>query len=229
MGNRVFECFSDIPSLSNYKMTDESRKVAEDNYKLFLHMFNSYKKKYTIIADSDFEEHRDIFYLAYCKACHSYVEKRENRCPLSTYIDVTFRSVCANAIRHYNTAYMHDWRGVDIVPLDKELGDSSTIGDLIADTCTDIAAQYETSEKLRNILEYVNNQKQTTTTSRYFKCSGWAIFKLWITNDFTSTPQFLKYLRCEGLATDEVKENQIRSILSYHRKRLKEALDRGEI
>lgn len=229
MGIRVFECFSDVPSLSNYKMTDESRKVAEDNYKLFLHMFKSYKKKYTIIAESDFEEHRDIFYLAYCKACHSYVEKRENRWALSTYIDVTFRSVCENAIRHYNTAYMHDWRDVGTVPLDKELGDSSTIGDLIADTRTNIVTQYETSEKLRNILEYVNNQKQTTTISRRFKCSGWAIFKLWITNDFASTSQFLKHLRCEGLATDEVTENQIRSLLSYHRKRLKEALDRGEI
>lgn len=225
---RVFECCSDVPSLSNYKMTDESRKVAEDNYTLFLHMFNSYKKKYTIIANSDFEEHRDIFYLAYCKACHSYVEKRENRVALSTYIDVTFRSVCTNAIRHYNTAYMQDWRDVGTVPLDKELGDSSTIGDLIADTRTNIVTQYETSEKLRNILEYVNNQKQTTT-SRRFKCSGWTIFKLWITNDFSSTSQFLKHLRCEGLATDEVTENQIRSLLSYHRKRLKEVLDRGEI
>lgn len=228
MGIRVFECFSDVPSLSNYKMTDESRRVAEDNYKLFLHMFNSYKKKYTIIADSDFEEHRDIFYLAYCKACHSYVEKHENRLALSTYIDVTFRSVCANAIRHYNTAYMQGWRDNGTVPLDKEL-DDATIGDLIADTRANIVTQYETSEKLRNILEFVNKQKQTTTTSRYFKCSGWAIFKLWITNDFASTSQFLKHLRCEGLATDEVAEHHIRALLSYHRKKLKEAVDRGEI
>ena len=47
-------------------MTDESRQLAEENYRLFIHMFNKYKSIYrTIIDGDDFEEYIDIFYLFY--------------------------------------------------------------------------------------------------------------------------------------------------------------------
>lgn len=210
-------------------MTDESRKLAEDNYGLFLYIFNKYKKKYTIIADSDFEEHIDIFYLCYCKQCYTYVKKHESKHKLSTYIDVAFRSICENALRHYNTTYMHNWRDISIIALDKMTDTEICIGDLIADKGANIAAQYETTEMLHNILEYVDNQIQTAEPSRHFTCNGWLILKNWFTNDFANTSQFLEYLRYEGLATDETTEEHTRKILSYYRKKLKGALERGEI
>lgn len=226
---RVFEYFSEFPALSNYKMTDESRKVAEDNYQLFLYMFNKYKKRYTIIADSDFDEHIDIFYLCYCKQCHMYVMKQEEKHKLSTYLDKAFKGICEQALRHYNTDYMQQWRNSGTIPLDKMTDTETYVGELIADERINIAEQYETAEMLNNILTYVDNQIQTTKSPLHFNCSGWLILKEWSTNSFENTTQFLDYLKNEGLATEDTTEIHIHKVLSYYRRKLKEALKRGEV
>ena len=227
---RVFEYFSEFPSLSNYKMTDESRKVAEDNYQLFLHMFNQYKKRYSIIADSDFDEHIDIFYLVYCKQCHAYVMKQENKHKLSTYLDKAFKAICEHALRHYNTDYMQQWRNRGTLPLDKMTDTDTSVGEFIADERVNISEQYETAEMLNNILTYVDNQIQTTKkTSMHFNCSGWLLFKEWYTNSFSNTTQFLDYLKNEGLAAEDTTADQTRKVISYYKRKLKEALERGEV
>ena len=227
---RVFEYFSEFPALSSYKMTDESRKVAEDNYQLFLHMFNKYKKRYSIIADSDFDEHIDIFYLCYCKQCHAYVMKQENKCKLSTYLDKAFKAICEHALRHYNTDYMQQWRNGGMLPLDKMIDTETCVGELIADKRVNISEQYETAEMLNNILTYVDNQIQATKkTPIHFNCSGWLLFKEWYTNSFVNTTQFLDYLKNEGLAAEDATEDHIRKVVSYYRRKLKEALERGEV
>lgn len=227
---KVFEYFSEFPALSNYKMTDESRKVAEDNYQLFLYMFNKYKKRYSIIADSDFDEHIDIFYLCYCKQCHVYVMKQENKHKLSTYLDKAFKAICEHALRHYNTDYMQQWRNSGTLPLDKMTDTETYVGELIADERVNISEQYETAEMLNNILTYVDNQIQTTKKNiLHFNCGGWRILKEWCTNGFGNTTQFLDYLKNEGLATEDSTEIHIHKILSYYRRKLKGALERGEI
>ena len=227
---RVFEYFSEFPALSNYKMTDESRKVAEDNYQLFLYMFNKYKKRYTIIADSDFDEHIDIFYLCYCKQCHMYVMKQEEKHKLSTYLDKAFKGICEQALRHYNTDYMQQWRNSGTIPLDKMTDTETYVGELIADERVNISEQYETAETLNNILTYVDNQIQPTKKPLlHFNCSGWRILKEWYTNSFDNTSQFLTYLKNEGLVTDDTTEIHIHKVLSYYRRKLKGALDRGEV
>lgn len=227
---RAFEYFSEFPSLSNYKMTDESRKVAEDNYQLFLHMFNQYKKRYGMIADSDFDEHIDVFYLVYCKQCHAYVMKQENKYKLSTYLDKAFKAICEHALRHYNTDYMQQWRNNGTVPLDKMTDTETHVGELIADSNVNIAAQYETTEFLSRILEYVDNQIQATKKPLLrFNCGGWRVLKEWYTNNFDNTTQFLTYLKSEGLATEDTTEIHIHKVLSRYRRKLKEVLDRGEI
>lgn len=203
---KVFEYFSEFPSLSNYKMTDESRKLAEDNYQLFLYMFNKYKKCYSIIADSDFDEHIDIFYLCYCKQCYMYVMKQEDRYKLSTYLDKAFKAICEHALRHYNVDYLQQWRNSGAIPLDKMTDTDAHIGELIADERVNIAEQYETAEMLNNILTYVDNQIQTTKSPLHFNCSGWLILKEWCTNSFENTTQFLDYLKSEGLATEDTTE-----------------------
>lgn len=227
---RVFEYFSEFPALSNYKMTDESRKVAEDNYLLFLHMFNKYKKRYSIIADSDFDEHIDLFYLVYCKQCHAYVMKQENKHKLSTYLDKAFKAICEHALRHYNTDYMRQWRNSGTLPLDKMTDTETYVGELIADERVNISEQYETAELLNRVLDYVDNQIQTTKKiPLHFNCNGWLVFKEWHTNSFSSTTQFLEYLKNEGLAAEDTTADQTRKVLSYYRRKLKEALERGEV
>lgn len=226
---KVFEYFSDFPSLSNYKMTDESRKVAEDNYQLFLYMFNKYKKRYSIIADSDFDEHIDIFYLCYCKQCYMYVMKQEDKHKLSTYLDKSFNAICEHALRHYNTNYMQNWRDNGSIPLDKMTDSEAYIGELIADNHVNIVAQYETTEFLSRILEYVDSQIQTTKQRKHFNCSGWRVLKEWYMNSFDNTSQFLDYLKSEGLACEDTTTIQIHKMLSYYRIQLKGALERGEV
>ena len=227
---KVFEYFSEFPSLSNYKMTDESRKVAEDNYQLFLCLFNKYKKRYSIIDDSDFDEHIDIFYLCYCKQCHVYVMKQEDRHKLSTYLDKAFKAICEHALRHYNTDYMQQWRNNIMIPLDRMTDTETYIGEFTADERINISEQCETAEMLNNILTYVDNQIQTTKKNiRHFDCSGWLVFKEWYTNSFANTTQFLDYLKNEGLATEDTTEIHIHKVLSCYRRKLKEALKRGEV
>lgn len=227
---KVFEHFSDFPSLSGYKMTDESRQLAEENYRLFLYMFNKYKSIYrTIIDGDDFEEYIDIFYLSYCRQCYVYAMKQENKHKLSTYLDKAFKSICENAIRHYNTGYMREWRDNGTIPLDKMTDSETHIGELVADGHVDIATQYETTEFLTRILDYVDNQIQTTKQRKHFNCSGWRVLKEWYANSFDNTSQFLDYLKSEGLACEDTTTIQIHKILSYYRKQLKEALERGEI
>lgn len=227
---RVFEYFSEFPSLSNYKMTDESRKVAEDNYQLFLHMFNQYKKRYGMIADSDFDEHIDIFYLVYCKQCHAYVMKQENKYKLSTYLDKAFKAICEHALRHYNTDYMQQWRNRGTMPLDKMMSTEAYVGEFVADERINISEQYEAAEMLNNILTYVDNQIQATKKPLlHFNCGGWRILKEWCTNSFDNTLQFLTYLKSEGLAAEDTTEDHIRKVVSRYRGKLKEALERGEV
>lgn len=227
---RVFEHFSEFPSLSNYKMTDESRKLAEDNYQLFLYMFNKYKKCYSIIADSDFDEHIDIFYLCFCKQCHMYVMKQENKYKLSTYLDKAFKAICEHALRHYNTDYMQQWRNSGTMPLDKMMSTDAYIGEFIADERINVSEQYETAELLNRVLDYVDNQIQTTKKHpMHFNCNGWLLFKEWYTNSFSNTTQFLDYLKNEGLASDDTTEDHIRKVVSYYKRKLKEALERGEV
>lgn len=226
---KVFEYFSEFSSLSNYKMTDESRKVAEDNYSLFLYMFNKYKKCYSIIADSDFDEHIDIFYLCYCKQCHEYVMKQENKYKLSTYLDNAFKAICEHALRHYNRDYMQQWRDSGTIQLDKVTDTETYIGELIADERINIAEQCETKEMLDNILTYVDRQIHTARQIKHFNCSGWLLFKEWYTNSFVNTTQFLAYLKNEGLATEGTTEIHIHKVLSYYRRKLKGVLERGEV
>lgn len=227
---KAFEYFSDFPSLSNYKMTDESRQLAEENYRLFLHMFNKYKNRYrTIIDGDDFEEHIDIFYLSYCRQCYVYVMKQENKNKLSTYLDIAFKTICENAIRHYNTVYMREWRDNGSIPLDKKTDSDTSIGELIADGHVNIVAQYETTEFLNRVMEYVDRRIQTTKQRKHFNSSGWRILKEWCTNSFDNTEQFLTYLKSEGLACEDTTTIQIHKVLSYCRTQLKEALERGEI
>lgn len=226
---RPFDSFSDIPSLSNYKMTDESRKLAEDNYKLFLYMFSKYKRSYPMIADSDFDEHIDIFYLCYCKQCHAYVTKHESKHKLSTYIDKAFKSICDNALRHYNTAYMHKWRDNGEVRLDKVIDTEATIGELIADSRVDIAAQCEAADTLERVLAYIDEQIEVSQRVLHFTCNGWLILKEAFTNDFDTTAEFLEHLRYKGYATSETTEEHVRKVLSYYRKKLKGMLENGEI
>lgn len=227
---RVFDSYADIPSLSNYKMTEESRKLAEESYTLFVYLFNTYKKKYSVIQNSDFDDNIDIFYLTYCKVCQAYVEKgNKNNVKLSTCIGVAFNSLCENALRHYNTGYMRRWRDNGTVPLDKSVDGESCFGDVTPDTRTDIAAQYETSEKLRATLEYIDTQIQTARNARAFNCNGWLILKLWVMNDFSSVRHFLNCLRAEGLTKENTTEQHIRRTIHYYRQKLREALDRGEI
>lgn len=227
---RVFDSFADIPSLSNYKMTQASRELAEESYNLFVYLFNTYKKKYSVIQNSDFDDNIDIFYLTYCKVCHAYAEKGDkNNAKLSTCIGVAFNSLCENALRHYNTAYMRRWRDNGTVPLDKSVDGESCFGDVTPDTRTDIAAQYEMSERLRVTLEYIDTQIQTTRNARAFNCTGWTILKLWTMNDFSSVYHFLEYLRAEGLTKENTTEQHIRRTIHYYRQKLREALDRGEI
>lgn len=227
---KVFEFFSDFPSLSGYKMTDESRQLAEENYRLFLYMFNKYKSIYrTIIDGDDFEEHIDIFYLSYCRQCYMYTMKQNNKHKLSTYLDKAFNSICKNAIRHYNTEYMRDWRDNGSIPLDKLTDSDTSVGELVADGNVDIATQYETTEFLTRILDYVDNQIQPTKQRKHFNCSGWRVLKEWYTNSFDNTSQFLDYLKSEGLACEDTTTIQIHKILSYYRKQLKGALEHGEI
>lgn len=227
---RVFDSFADIPSLSNYKMSEAGRKLAEDSYTLFIYLFNLYKKKYTAIQNSDFDDNIDLFYLSYCKVCQAYAERGDkNKVKLSTCIGVAFNSLCQNAMRHYNTSYMQNWRDRGTVQLDKTVDGESFFGDVIPDTRTDIAAQYETSEKLRSTLEYIDTQIQTTRNVQSFNCNGWTILKLWTMNDFSSVHHFLEYLRAEGLTKENTTEQHIRRAIHYYRKKLREALDRGEI
>ena len=228
---RVFEYFSDFPSLSNYKMTDESRQLAEENYRLFLCMFNKYKSIYrTIIDGDDFEEHIDIFYLSYCRQCYIYTVKQENKHKLSTYLDKAFNSICKNAIRHYSTNYMRDWRDNGAIALDKMTDTETYVGELVADERVNISEQYETAEMLNNILTYVDNQIQTKKKNTlHFNCNGWRILKEWYTNSFDHTPQFLAYLKNEGLATNDTTEIHIHKVLSRYKRMLKEALERGEV
>ena len=227
---KVFEYFSEFPSLSNYKMTDESRQLAEENYSLFLHMLNKYKSRYrTIIDGDDFEDHIDIFYLVYCRQCYKYTMKQENKHKLSTYLDKAFNSLCANAIRHYNTSYMHNWRDNGSIPLDKMTDSETHVGELIADGRANIATQYETTEFLSRVLEYVDNKIQTARRIKHFNCTGWRILKEWCTDSFDSIQQFLTYLKSEGLASEDTTAEQTRKVLSYYRLLLKGALERGEI
>lgn len=227
---RVFDSFADIPSLSNYKMSQAARKLAEESYNLFVYLFNTYKKKYSIIQNSDFDDNIDIFFLSYCKVCQEYVKKdNKNKVKLSTCIGVAFNSLCENALRHYNTGYMRRWRDRGTVPLDKTVDGESCFGDVTPDTRTDIAAQYETSEKLRVTLEYIDTQIQTTRNARAFNCTGWTILKLWVMNDFPSVRHFLEYLRAEELTKENTTEQHIRRTIHYYRQKLREALDRGEI
>lgn len=227
---KVFEYFSDFPSLYNYKMTDESRQLAEENYRLFLCMFNKYKRRYrTLIDGDDFEENIDIFYLSYCRQCYIYTIKQENKTKLSTYLDMAFRSICENAIRHYNTGYMREWRDNGTIPLDKMTDTETYVGELIADGHVNIAAQYEITEFLSRILEYVDRRTQTTKHIKHFNCNGWRILKEWYTNSFDHTPQFLAYLKNEGLATEDTTEIHIHKTLSRYKRMLKEALERGEV
>lgn len=227
---KVFEYFSDFPSLSNYKMTDESRQLAEENYRLFLHMFNKYKERYRAIIDGvDFEDHIDIFYLLYCRQCYKYTLQQENKHKLSTYLDKAFNSVCANAIRHYNVNYMRDWRNNKEIQLDKGTDTDTYIGELVADDRVNIVTQYETDELLNRILEYVDRQIHSAKQIKHFNCSGWGILKEWYTNSFDHTTEFLDYLKTEGLATENATEIRIHKVLSYYRKQLRGALERGEI
>lgn len=227
---KVFEYLSEYPALYGYKMTDESRQLAEENYRLFLCMFNKYKRRYrTIIDGDDFEENIDIFYLSYCRQCYIYTIKQENKNKLSTYLDMSFRSICENAIRHYNTGYMRKWRDNGSIPLDKMTDSESCIGELVADGHVNIAAQYETTEFLNRILDYVDRQIQTTKQRKHFNCSGWRILKEWYTNSFDNTSQFLACLKSEGLACEDTTTIQIHKILSYYRKQLKGAIERGEV
>lgn len=227
---KVFEYFSDFASLSNYKMTDESRQLAEENYRLFLFMFNKYKNRYrTIIDGDDFEDHIDIFYLVYCRQCYKYTVDHESKHKLSTYLDKAFNSICANAIRHYNTNYMRDWRDNGSLPLDKLTDSDTSVGELVADGHVDIATQYETAELLNRILEYVDNQIQATKQIKHFSCNGWRVFKEWYTNNFDSISQFLTYLKSEGLASEDTTAEQTRKVLNYNRTKLKEAVERGEV
>lgn len=227
---RVFEYFTDFPSLSNYKMTDESRQLAVENYRLFLYMFNKYKNIYRNIIDGDdFEDYIDIFYLSYCRQCYIYTAKQENKHKLSTYLDKAFNSICKNAIRHYNTTYMRDWRDNGSMPLDKMTDSDTYIGELIADGNVNIATQYETNELLNRVLEYVDRQIHTAKPTKHFNCSGWRILKEWYENSFDHTPQFLAYLVSEGLATNDTTEIHIHKALSRYKIRLKGALERGEV
>lgn len=227
---KVFEYFSDFPSLSNYKMTDESRQLAEENYSLFLYMFNKYKNIYRGIIDGDdFEEYIDIFYLSYCRQCYIYTIKQNNKHKLSTYLDKAFNSICKNAIRHYNTEYMRDWRDNGSIPLDKMTDSETHIGELVADGRVNIAAQYETVELLNRILEYVDRRIQTAKQIKHFNCNGWRLLKEWFTSGFDNTSQFLTYLKSEGLACEDTTTIQIHKVLSYYRIQLKGALERGEI
>lgn len=227
---KVFEYFTEFPSLYSYKMTDESRQLAEENYSLFLFMFNKYKHRYkTIIDGDDFEEHIDIFYLMYCRQCYMYTMNRENKHKLSTYLDKAFNSICANAIRHYNTGYMADWRVNRAVPLDKLTDSDTSVGELVADDQVNIATQYETTELLNRILGYVDSRIQTAKQIKHFNCNGWRVFKEWYTNSFDSIQQFLDYLKSEGLASEDTTAEQTRKVLNYHRTQLKGALERGEV
>ena len=227
---KVLEYFSDFPSLSNYKMTDESRQLAEENYRLFLCMFNKYKSRYrTIIDGDDFEEHIDIFYLAYCRQCYTYTVKHESKHKLSTYLDKAFKSICDNAIRHCNTNYMRDWRDNRAIPLDKMTDSDTSVGELVADGHVNIATQYETTEFLSRILEYVDNQIQTAKQIKHFTCNGWRVLKEWYTNNFDTTQQFLTYLKSEGLASEDTTAEQTRKVLSYYRAQLKGVIERGEV
>lgn len=227
---KVFEYFSDFPSLYNYKMTDESRQLAEENYSLFLYMFNKYKRRYrTLIDDNDFEDNIDIFYLSYCRQCYIYTIKQENKNKLSTYLDMAFRSICENALRHYNTRYMRERRDNGSLPLDKMTDSETYIGELIADNHVNIVAQYETTEFLSRILEYVDKRIQTAKQRKHFNCNGWRVLKEWYTNSFDNTSQFLAYLKSEGLACEDTTTIQIHKMLSYCRAQLKGALDRGEV
>lgn len=228
---RVFEYFSEFPSLSNYKMTDESRQLAEENYRLFRFMFNKYKSRYRAIIDGDdFDEHIDIFYLCYCKQCHEYVMKQETKHKLSTYLDKAFKSICEHALRHYNTDYMQQWRNSGSLPLDKMTDTETYVGELIADERVNIAEQYEMAEMLNNILTYVDNQIQTTQKNiLHFNCNGWRVFKEWYTSNFESTTEFLDYLKNEGLATEDTTEIRIHKVLSRYKRMLKEALEHGEV
>lgn len=227
---KVFEYFSDFPSLSGYKMTDESRQLAEENYRLFLCMFNKYKRRYrTLIDGDDFEEHIDIFYLSYCRQCYIYTIKQENKNKLSTYLDKAFKSICENALRHYNTNYMQNWRDNGSIPLDKMTDNETYIGEIVADDHVNIATQYEISEFLSRILEYVDSQIQTAKQIKHFNCSGWRVLKEWSLNGFDHTPQFLTYLKNEGLATEDTTEIHIHKVLSRYKSMLKGALERGEV
>lgn len=227
---KVFEYFAEYPALYGYKMTDESRQLAEENYRLFLCMFNKYKSRYrTLIDGDDFEENIDIFYLSYCRQCYIYTIKQENKNKLSTYLDMAFKSICENAIRHYNTGYMREWRDNGSIPLDKMTDSETYIGELIADNHVDIATQYETTEFLNRVLEYVDSQIQTAKQIKHFNCSGWRVLKEWYLNGFDHTPQFLTYLKNEGLATEDTTEIRIHKVLSFYKKKLKEAFERGEV
>lgn len=227
---KVLEYFSEFPSLYNYKMTDDSRQLAEENYRLFLYMFSKYKNRYRQIIDGDdFEEHIDIFYLMYCRQCYMYTANRENKHKLSTYLDKAFNSICANAIRHYNTGYMRDWRDNGTVPLDKLTDSETSVGELIADGHADIVTQCETTEFLNRILEYVDSKIQTARQINHFNCTGWRVFKEWYTNSFDSILQFLTYLKSEGLACEDTTTEQTRKVISYYRTLLKGAVERGEV
>ena len=226
---RPFDYFSDIPSLSNFKMTDESRKLAEDNYKLFLFMVNKYKKRYPMIAESNFDEHIDLFYLAYCKQCHAYVTKHESKHKLSTYIDKCFKSICDNALRHYNTSYMHNWRDNGEVRLDKMMDTEATIGDLVADNRVNIATQYETADLLKRVLAYIDEQIEVSQRVLHFTCNGWLVLKEAFTNDFASTAELLEHLKYKGLAESDTTEEHVRKVLSYYRRKLKGMVENGEI
>lgn len=227
---KALEYFSDFPSLSGYKMTCESRQLAEENYRLFLYMFNKYKRIYRTIIDSDdFEEHIDIFYLSYCRQCYIYTIKQNNKHKLSTFLDKAFKSICENAIRHYNVEYMRDWRDNGSIPLDKMTDSDTSVGELIADGRVNITTQYETVELLNRVLEYVDRQIHTAKQIKHFNCSGWRILKEWYTNSFDRTSQFLTYLKNEGLATEGSTEICIHKVLSRYRRMLKVALERGEV
>lgn len=227
---KVLEFFTEFPSLSSYKMTDESKQLAEENYRLFLCMYSKYKNRYrTIIDDDDFEEHIDIFYLSYCRQCYMYTMRQENKHKLSTYLDKAFNSICANAIRHYNTGYMRNWRDNGSIPLDKLTDSDTSVGELIADDRVNIATQYETAELLNRILEYVDKQIQAGKQIKHFNCNGWRILKERYTNNFETTKQFLAYLKSEGLASENTTAEQTRKVLNYYRAQLKGALERGEV
>lgn len=222
---RVFDFYSEVPSMHNFVMTDETRKYAEENMNLLHYTISKMKRDFPYIDSTNFDDHIDLFYLVFCRVCHKHYYDNKGF-KLSTWLSVEFRSLCKAALRHYNTKYMEQWREYDKISLDKPIdfaGDEHS--EHITDTRVDITGNIECNELHQQVLEYVAAKAESGKPTTKYKCSVWEIMRLYLTVDRPNYSDFRDYLDSIGVLADDVTSTDVYKSLLYCRNCLKGVFD----